>query len=153
MLVDRGRERGGVLLEMADDLVPQHEAIRIRPGIFPAWKLNRPVRRDQAEAIPPIPPRLTDPTSLNHQMLNTTRTQLVADRQTSLAAPHHHHIRRLIHHGTDPERRADPSGCGLGSAPVSAKRVSEPFRLDAVGRVEVMALLEHLELEVRKDLA
>ena len=58
-------------------------------------------------------------------MLNTTRTQLMADRQTSLAAPHHHHIRRLIHHGTPPYTPRQPSKAWLGSAPVSAKRAGE----------------------------
>ena len=39
----------------------------------------------------------------------------------------------------------------LGSRPVSAQRVCGPLRLDPMRRVEVVALLEHVEGEVRED--
>jgi len=115
---------------MADDLVPWHEAIRIRPVIRPARKLNRPVGRDQAETIPPVSPRLTNLTPLNHHMLNTTSTQLMTDRQTSLAAPHDDRIRRLLHHGPQPYTprrpiRARPQ-LGAGEREASSEPGLEP---------------------------
>ena len=125
-MITHGRtERDGIPLKMADNPFLRHEAIRIRPGICPTWELNRPVRRDQAKAIPPIPPRLTDSTPLNHEMLNTASSQLMADRQTSLAAPHHHHVEPLIHRHTPAyTHRAD------GTAPIRAA-------LRAVTRTEI----------------
>ena len=41
----------------------------------------------------------------------------------------------------------------LGAPPERAQGICESFRFDAVGRVEMVALFEHFEVEVRKDVA
>jgi hypothetical protein len=77
-----GRPQGGrVPLEVGDDLVAGHEAVGIGARILPSREPYGPVRGDEAEAIPPIAPRLADPAALQHDVLDPSGGELAADRQ------------------------------------------------------------------------
>ena len=77
---------GGVALEVADDLVPQHEPVRIEPVVGAARQLHGPVRGHEAEAVPAVSPRLADPAPLEDGVLDAEYGELVADREPRLAA-------------------------------------------------------------------
>ena len=80
-LPDGRSQRGRVPLEVGDDLVAGHEAVGISARVLPSREPHAPVRRDEAEAVPPIPPRLADPGALQHDVLDPAGRELAADRQ------------------------------------------------------------------------
>src|ERR1700758_2542279 len=93
---------------MADDLIAPHEPVGVLAGVRAARQLHRPVRRNQAEAVPAITPRLADPASVEHDVLDPEPRQLVADGEPGLARPDHDYADAL-HHRDKPsanERRA-----------------------------------------------
>ena len=79
---------GSVSLEVGDDLVAGHEAVGIVAGIGPAREPHGPVRGDEAEAVPAIPPRLADPAPLQDDVVDPQARELVADRQAGGPAPY-----------------------------------------------------------------
>jgi hypothetical protein len=81
---------GGVALEVADDLVPRHEPVRIGPVVGAARQLHGPVRRHETEAVPAITPGLADAAPLEDDVLDAAACELAADRQSGLAAADDH---------------------------------------------------------------
>ena len=81
---------GGEVLDVADDGVLGHEAVRLRPGIGEVRQAALPVRRDQAEAVPALgPPSVADPVALEHQVVEAPPFEEVTDRKAGLAAADH----------------------------------------------------------------
>ena len=78
----RGRapRSGGVPLEVGDDLVAGHEAVGVVAGVGPSREPHGPVRGDEAEAVPAIPPRLADPAALQDDVVDPQARELMADR-------------------------------------------------------------------------
>ena len=79
---------GGVSLEVRDDLVAGHEAVGVVAGVGPARESHRPVRGDEAEAVPAVSPRLADPAALQDEMVDPQARELVADRESGRPAAH-----------------------------------------------------------------
>src|SRR2546428_12735481 len=71
-------ESVGIALEIGDDLIFGHEAVGVIAVVGMAGQLHRPVRRNQAEAVPPVAPGLSDPPLLETDMLDVALGQLVA---------------------------------------------------------------------------
>ena len=72
---------------MGDDLVAGHEPVGVVARVLAARETHRPVRGDQAEAVPPIPPGLADPAALQHDVADPKAGELMADREAGGAAP------------------------------------------------------------------
>ena len=89
-LAHRHRATVGVLLEVGDDLVAPHVAVRIIAGIGAAGQVEGPVRSHQREAVPALTPGLGDPRAFQHDMLDAERGELPADGQPRLTRPDHH---------------------------------------------------------------
>ena len=119
------REPGRVALEVRDDLVARHEAVGIVAVVGVPGELDGPVRRHQAEAVPPPPPRLPDAAPLQHDVRDAGLRQLVADRQPGLTAADDHDV--------------DPAGSSRLRKPVWGDRavVVEPQQRDHVADVVV----------------
>ena len=83
---------GRVALQVGDDSVAGHEAIGIALIVRMAGQLQGPVRRDQAEAVPPAPPGLTHLALFEHDVRNTRLGELAADRESCLTATNDHHV-------------------------------------------------------------
>ena len=73
---------------MVHDLVTRHEAVGIAADVCAARKLHRPVRRDQAEAVPTIAPGLCDAGPLEDSVLEPKSRQFVTHREAGLTGPH-----------------------------------------------------------------
>ena len=71
----------GVSPEVGDDLVAGHEAVGVVARVDPAREPHGPVRGDEAEAVPAIPPRLADPAALQDDVVDAQARELMADRQ------------------------------------------------------------------------
>ena len=94
-LPDRRPGGGRVALEVGDDLVAGHEAVGVVAGVGPAREPHGPVRGDEAEAVPAIPPRLADPAALQDDVVDPQARELVADRQAGGPATHHQDVDTL----------------------------------------------------------
>ncbi|MNL22055.1 hypothetical protein D3C87_1433790 [compost metagenome] len=80
-------EAFGKTVQVIDDFLFQHEAVRIRAFVGPAWQPALPVWRDQTEAVPAIvAPTLEPLTALKNDMLDPFLHEIPTDRKTSLAA-------------------------------------------------------------------
>ena len=77
---------GRVALQVRHDSVAGHEAIGIALIVRMAGQLQGPVRRDQAEAVPPVPPGLTHPALFEHDVRNARSRELATDRESGLTA-------------------------------------------------------------------
>ena len=88
-----------IAFEISDDLVFGHEAVEVIAVVGMAGQLHRPVRGDQAEALPPVAPGLSDPPLLENDVLDAELGQLVADRQARLAGADHNQPDGLAHRG------------------------------------------------------
>ena len=75
-----------VPLEVRDDLVARQESVRVGAVVGEPRELQAPVRRDEAEAVPAVTPRLTDTAALEDEMVDPKCRQLVADGEPCLAA-------------------------------------------------------------------
>ena len=83
-------ERGRVLLQVPDDVVTGHEAVRLGSPVREARQLALPVRGHQAERVPtPLPPLVSDPVALQHHVVHAAQAQVVAHRQTGLPGTDH----------------------------------------------------------------
>jgi hypothetical protein len=82
---DRGLDSQRIALEILDDLVPKHKAVRIAAVVRVAAKLDAPVERDQAETVPAATPGLADAPPLEDDVLDAALRQLAADRDTGLS--------------------------------------------------------------------
>ena len=83
----RRAERSDEIVQVGDDLVAQHEAVRVRPAIGKARQLALPVRRDQAERIPALgAPGVAGALLLEHDVIDAALRQIPADREAGLAA-------------------------------------------------------------------
>jgi hypothetical protein len=97
-LAKRGPEAGGVPFQVLDDFVSNHEAVGIVAVVCAASREpHRPVRRDQAEAVPAIPPGLAHADPLENDVLDASLRQLMARRQARLAATDDHDLDVLRH--------------------------------------------------------
>jgi hypothetical protein len=96
-LAERSADRLRVALQRGDDLVAGHVPVRAVPVVRIARELDGPVWRDQAEAVPAIPPGLTDPASFEDHVLQSCFAQVVADGKAGLSAAHHRHLDALSH--------------------------------------------------------
>ena len=76
---------GRVALEVAHDLVAGHEPVRVRPVVVTVRELHRPVGRHEAEAVPAAAPRLSDPATLEDDMLDACLRQLATRGEPRLA--------------------------------------------------------------------
>src|SRR5438270_362765 len=92
-------ESVGIALEIGDDFIFGHEAVGIIAVVGMPGQLHRPVRGDQAEALPPVAPGLSDPSLLENDVLDAELGQLVADRQARLAGADHNQPDGLAHRG------------------------------------------------------
>ena len=127
-LSDLTRRRGRVPLEVADDLVAREIAVGIVAVVRSARELHAPVRRHQAEAVPSVSPRLTDPSALEHHVLDPSLSELVTRRQPGLATAHHDDI-DAFHIGSiadDPGRDSDRRAAD--------RRDPQPLRVDVPDR-------------------
>ena len=80
------------MLEVANDLVADHKTIRIITSIRKAGQLALPIRRHEAERVPPpIHPVMGDAVTLQHNVINTALGEAAAHGQTSLSAADDHH--------------------------------------------------------------
>ena len=71
--------------EVADNLVPRHEAVRVIAAIATARQLHRPVGYDEAEAFPAPAPGLPHPAPLENDVLDARGGELMAKRQSGLS--------------------------------------------------------------------
>ena len=73
--------------DVGDDVVAQHEALRVIAGIGKAGKLALPVWRHQAERVPALrPPGVGDPVLLENDVIDVVLAQMMAHRESGLAA-------------------------------------------------------------------
>ena len=80
-------ERRRVALEVADDLVLLHEAERLRPAVGKARELALPVRRDEAERVPPsLTPLVADLVLLEDEVVDPPLLEAIAHGQARLPA-------------------------------------------------------------------
>src|SRR5207248_7145890 len=98
-LADRRPEPVGIAFEIGDDLGFGHEAVGVIAVVGMAGQLHRPVRGDQAEALPPVTPGLTDSSLLENDMLDVEPGELVADGKTGLSPANHHQPDGVVHRG------------------------------------------------------
>jgi hypothetical protein len=85
-LADGRPERGRVRLEVVDDLLLSHEALRIRSRVGEAGERALPVRRDQAERIPAaLAPFGGDSVTLQYDVVDPARLQPMTHREARLA--------------------------------------------------------------------
>ena len=105
----RSGRAGGVALEVADDLVPQHEPVRVEAVVRAARQLHGPVRRHETEAVPAVAPGLADPATLEHGVLDAEAGQLVAHCKPGLAAADDRHA-NVLHPREPTAGDVSPSG-------------------------------------------
>ena len=96
-------------LEVTDDLVLAQEPIRVVAGVCAAREPDRRVRRHEAEALPTVTPRLRDPPTVEHDMLDAELGELVTHGQPSLPSADDEHVHRLGHRAIDASSTARPS--------------------------------------------
>ncbi len=88
----RRRKGSPEALHPGDDLVLDHEAVRVVAVIGVAGQPALPVRRDQGEAVPAfVFPGVEGLVLFQHQMVDVMAAQPVAGGQAGLAAAHHDH--------------------------------------------------------------
>ena len=68
---DGGAEIVGAALQVLNDLVARHEAIRVGPVVATPRQLRRPVGRHEAKLVPAVPPGLTDAIPFQDDVLHT----------------------------------------------------------------------------------
>ena len=85
LIEDRGAEALRVALEMGDDFVSGHEAVRVVSCVLAAGQLQVPVGRHEAEAVPPVSPALPHPSPLEHDVVDPAMLELVARGQSGRA--------------------------------------------------------------------
>jgi hypothetical protein len=83
--------------EMGDDRVSRQESVRIVAAIGPAGKLDRPVRRDETEAVPAPAPGLPDHAAVQDDVIDTGVGQLVAQGESGLSGSDHRDIDVVAH--------------------------------------------------------
>ena len=101
-------ESRGVALEVGRDLVPGHEAVWVAAVVCPVGQLDRPVRRDEAEAVPAVPPRLADPPAFEDDVLDPRLREHAARRQAGLPGPDDRY-RDVLHSVRTSRFAEDPS--------------------------------------------
>jgi hypothetical protein len=85
-----------VRLEVADHLCARREGLGLGPCVREAGQVQRPVRRVEDEAVPPLgAPRLADPATLQHDVRDPSLGEVVARRQSRLAGADHDRVDRL----------------------------------------------------------
>jgi hypothetical protein len=102
---------GRVALEEADDFVARHESVRVGSVVVAVRELHGPVRRHEAEAVPAVAPRLSDPAALQDDMLDAGLRQLAARREARLACADDDNGDRRLGHArifSDPSAREKP---------------------------------------------
>jgi hypothetical protein len=76
----RGVDRFGEAAEIIENFVLHHEAVRIGPSIRPAGQVALPIRRHEAEAVPPaFVPYMKRTMFFEHEMLDGARLQMITD--------------------------------------------------------------------------
>src|SRR5262245_13011703 len=104
---------------MVDDRVSRQEPVRIVATVAPAGEPNRPVGRDQTEAVPASAPRLPDQATLQHDVVHTRLGQVATERESGLTGSDHRDVDVVGHPGlpvggatrtTTPASSAAPSG-------------------------------------------
>src|SRR2546426_9155071 len=90
-------ERAAVSLQMTDDVVARHIAVRIRAVVCAAGELHRPVRRDEAETVPATAPGLADAASFEDDVLDTELGEFVTDGQAGLTGADDDDVEGLGH--------------------------------------------------------
>ncbi len=88
-----------IALEVRDDLVAGHESVRVPAVVRSAGKLDGPVWRDEAEAVPASAPRLADPAPFEYHVLDSGASELVAHGQPGLARANDDDVDTLPHRG------------------------------------------------------
>ncbi len=89
-LQQRRVERGNERVDVVDDLIAQHEAVRIGALVREAGQLALPVGCHQAERVPALgAPRVPGPLLLEHHVVDAALSQMPADGQAGLAAADH----------------------------------------------------------------
>src|SRR5579859_1158990 len=84
-LPNRCLERAGPLLQVPYELVAGHEAVWFCALVTATWELHGPVRRDQAERVPPPrPPCLGDAARLEDDVLDPRLLQMPARGEAGL---------------------------------------------------------------------
>ena|SRR5438132_13334034 len=96
-LTDRCPKAFRVGDEVIDDLVFWHESIGIISAVPAARQLDRPVRDDEAEAVPAPTPGLANPAPLENDVVNTSGRELVTQRKPSLPSTDDHGVDGRLH--------------------------------------------------------
>lgn len=87
MLAHRGIDHAHKAVEIGNDLVLLHKAMRIVAGIRMPRQRALPVRRDQAERVPALlAPGMRDRLRFEHEMVDARARQVVTHRQSGLTA-------------------------------------------------------------------
>ncbi len=88
VLVHRGCERAGVVLQVGNQLRCRHVAVWVGARVGPGGQSVHPVGSDQPQRLPPgAAPPFGDPPSFHHDMIGALPGQAAADRQPGLAGP------------------------------------------------------------------
>jgi hypothetical protein len=93
----QGDAPGRKALEVRHDFIAEHEAIRVLLVVRMAGKLDTPVRRDQAEAVPPPPPGLSHLALLQHDVRDASLHELPTDREPGLTGTDNDNLDSVCH--------------------------------------------------------
>ena len=86
----RRAERADEIVHVGDNLIAQHEAVRVRTAIRKARQLALPVWRNETERVPTFgAPGVTGTLLFEHNMIDAALGQIPADRKPRLAAADH----------------------------------------------------------------
>src|SRR6202030_39856 len=114
----RRLERGDEAVDVIDDLMANHKAMRIVAPVGKARQLALPVRRHQTERVPALgAPSMAGTLFLEHNVIYSRTLEVPADRQARLSAADDGHrmvrngIRvRSVHGGSPSIRHRRPRG-------------------------------------------
>jgi len=86
--LDGRLERSRVTLQVGDDVVARDESLWVVAVIWETRQVHRPIRSDEAEAVPATAPGVADAPALKYHVVDARLGELVADRQARLATTH-----------------------------------------------------------------
>lgn len=73
-----------IAVEVGDDVLPRHMTLGVGTGIGVSGERQCPIRRDQGEAVPSVPPGLPDLAAFEHHMLEAQCAQFTAHSKAGL---------------------------------------------------------------------
>ncbi len=158
-LANGGTEALRIALQKGHDVIAGHEAVGVIAVVGGAWELDGPVRRHQAEAVPPAPPCLTDSATLEDHMFDPRTRQLVTQAQPSLPAAHDRHLDAL-HNATKgnsgsrrPRDRSLRDRAGPAGVAPRANRPHQPARQQFAGEAVHGPALDEVLAQAKRSIA